>query len=75
MHRACILQKDKTNALQCTEHVYYRKTERIRYNAQSAYITDRQNEGVTIYKKKKKNGAYHRNRENDKTSVLLRQTM
>jgi len=42
MHGARILQKNRTNALRCTERVYYRKTERVRYNAQSAYITERQ---------------------------------
>jgi len=41
MYRARILQKDRTNALQCTGRVYYRKTKRVRYNAQSAYITER----------------------------------
>jgi len=34
MHRARILQKDRTNTLQCTERVYYRQTERRRYNLQ-----------------------------------------
>jgi len=31
------------------QRVYYRKIERVRYNAQSAYITSRQNEYVTMY--------------------------
>jgi len=30
MHRARILQKDRTSALQCIDRVYYRQTERVR---------------------------------------------
>jgi len=44
---------DRTNMSQCTERVYYRKTERMRYNAQSAYITERQNKCVTMYRKRR----------------------
>jgi len=50
MYKAHLLQRNRTGALQCTERVYYKKTERVRYNAQGVYITERQKECITMYK-------------------------
>jgi len=72
MHEARILQKDRTSALQCTERVYYRKTERVRYNAQSAHILQKDRTSVSTQFTKERCVT---GRKSDENSALLRQMM
>jgi len=71
MHRARIVQTDRTSAVQCTERVYYKQMERVRYNTQSAYSIDRQNECGTMHRARILQTALQRRTVQSRTRAII----